>query len=100
MAASLSWRDGTAADVTIRVLESDVSTASPVSDAGLGAAAITIQALMGYMGAPNAGERSPNGHVFGFLVITLGIAHVILVILQPVAVGTWCRSASRPSRRW
>jgi hypothetical protein len=27
---------------------------------------------------------------FGILVIPLGIVHVVLVILQPVAVGAWC----------
>lgn len=76
---------------TVMVLESSVSRSFPVSDASLGAAAITLEGLMGFMGSPKRWRTMPwMVSFFGFLVIPLGVAHVVLVILQPVMVGTWC----------
>ena len=76
---------------TMRVLDSSVSLAFPVSDAGLGATAIAFETLMGYMGGTSRWRTMPwMVAFFGFLVIPLGVAHVVLVILQPVMVGTWC----------
>lgn len=76
---------------TMTILDSDVSLAFPVSDAGLGATAIAFEALMGYMGGTSRWRTMPwMVTFFGILVIPLGVAHVVLVILQPVAVGTWC----------
>ena len=78
-------------DGTRRVLESDVSKAFPVSDAGLGAFAYTIEALMGFMGGVARWRTMPwMVTFFGILVIPLGIVSITLVILQPVAVGAWC----------
>ena len=78
-------------DGTMWVLDSSVSLAFPISDAGLGAAAITIEALMGYMGGTSRWRTMPwMVTFFGILVIPLGVAHVTLVILQPVVVGSWC----------
>ena len=76
---------------TTRVLTSDVSRAWPISDAGLGAAAYTIETLMGYMGGADRWRTMPwMVTFFGILVIPLGVVSITLVILQPVAVGTWC----------
>lgn len=76
---------------TERVLESDVSRAFPVSDAGLGSSAILIEALMGYMGSPSRWRTMPwMVAFFGILVVPLGIVHVALVVSQPVLVGAWC----------
>lgn len=76
---------------TVAVLDSAVSMSFPVSDATLGAAAITLEGLMGFMGSTSRWRTMPwMVSFFGFLVIPLGVAHVVLVILQPVAVGTWC----------
>jgi len=78
-------------DGTRRVLESDVSRAWPVSDAGLGAASYMIEALSGFMGGRNRWRTMPWMVVmFGVLVVPLGIVSIVLVILQPVAVGAWC----------
>lgn len=78
-------------DGTQRVLDSDVSKAWPVSDAGLGAASYMIEALSGFMGGRNRWRTMPWMVVmFGFLVVPLGIVSIVLVILQPVAVGAWC----------
>lgn len=78
-------------DGTRRVLDSDVSRAWPVSDAGLGAASYLIEALSGFMGARNRWRTMPWMVVmFGVLVVPLGIVSLVLVMLQPIAVGAWC----------
>lgn len=76
---------------TVRVLRSDVSQMWPISDAGLGAAAYTFETLMGWMGAKTRWRTMPWMVTFFFiLVVPLGLTHIVLVILQPVAVGHWC----------
>lgn len=78
-------------DGTFRVLTSDVSRAWPISDAGLGAYAYTIEVLMGFMGGRDRWRTMPwMVTFFGILVIPLGATSIILIILQPVAVGAWC----------
>lgn len=79
------------ADGTRTILDSDVSRAWPVSDAGLGALAYMLEALSGYMGGANRWRTMPwMVAMFGFLVVPLGIVSIVLIILQPLAVGTWC----------
>jgi hypothetical protein len=78
-------------DGTRRVLESDVSRAFPISDAGLGAVSYLIEALTGFMGSRNRWRTMPWMVVmFGVLVVPLGVVSITLVVLQPVAVGAWC----------
>ena len=78
-------------DGTRRVLDSEVSKAWPISDAGLGAVSYMIEALSGFMGGRNRWRTMPWMVVmFGVLVVPLGIVSIVLVILQPVAVGAWC----------
>lgn len=85
-----SW-DPFFGDGTIRILDSDVSRAWPVSDAGFGATAYMIEALSGFMGGRNRWRTMPwMVLMFGVLVVPLGVVSIILVILQPVMVGTWC----------
>lgn len=87
---SAAW-DPVFGDGTQRVLDSHISEAFPVSDAGLGAAAYIIEALIGYMGAANRWRTAPwTVALFGVLVIPVGVISTILMILQPVAVGAWC----------
>lgn len=76
---------------TRAVLDSDVSRSFPISDAGLGAVAYMIEALMGFMGDKARWRTMPwMVSFFGFLVVPLGVASVALIMLQPVAVGAWC----------
>ena len=76
---------------TMKVLTSDVSKSMPVSDAGLGALAYTLEMLMGWMGGKERWRTMPWMVMFFFLlVVPLGLVHITLVILQPVAVGHWC----------
>lgn len=76
---------------TERILTSDVSRAFPVSDAGLGAFVYALEALMGLMGGVRRWRTMPWMVAgFGLLVIPLGATQIILIMLQPIAVGTWC----------
>lgn len=76
---------------TERVLESDVSRMFPVSDSGLGAAVYLLEVLMVIMGDPRRWRTMPwMVAFFATLVLPLGVTSVMLVILQPLAVGDWC----------
>ncbi|SDD03570.1 vitamin K epoxide reductase family protein [Natrinema hispanicum] len=74
-----------------QILTSKVSEAFPVSDAGLGAVAYSVEALMGFMGDRRRWRTMPwMVAFFGVVVIPLGFVQVLLVIMQPIMVGTWC----------
>lgn len=74
-----------------RVLDSKMSHAWPVSDAALGAVAYTFEFLMGFMGSTSRWRTMPwMVCFFGILVLPLGLTHIVLVISQPVVVGSWC----------
>ena len=76
---------------TERVLTSDVSRAWPVSDAGLGAMTYMIEMLMGLMGDRRRWRTMPWMVAgFGVVVVPLGVVSILLVIMQPLAVGAWC----------
>jgi hypothetical protein len=78
-------------DGTRRVLESQVSKMFPVADAGLGAVAYTVEILMGFMGDKARWRTMPwMVTFFGILVVPLGATSIVLIILQPLAVGAWC----------
>jgi len=78
-------------DATRRVLDSEISKAWPISDAGLGAASYMLEALSGLMGGRNRWRTMPWMVVmFGVLVVPLGVVSIVLVVLQPIAVGAWC----------
>ncbi len=73
------------------VLDSAMSHMWPISDAGLGAFAYTLEFLMGFMGSPKRWRTMPwMVTLYGFLVIPLGAVHILLVISQPILVGAWC----------
>ena len=76
---------------TQRVLDSDVSRAFPVSDAGLGAFTFLLEALAGFLGGTRRWRTMPWAvMLFGVLVVPVGVVSIVLVILQPLAVGAWC----------
>ncbi|MFG0262090.1 MAG: vitamin K epoxide reductase family protein [Novipirellula sp. JB048] len=76
---------------TKKVLNSKLSHLWPISDGGLGAISYTFEFLMGYMGSPARWRTMPwMVAFFGFLVIPLGLTHIILVVSQPLIVHAWC----------
>lgn len=78
-------------DGTARVLTSEVSRAFPVPDAGLGATIYLLEVLMTAMGDGRRWRTMPwMVLLFAVLVVPLGVTSIVLVILQPIGVGTWC----------
>jgi uncharacterized membrane protein len=78
-------------DGTRAVLESEVSRAWPISDAGLGAVSYVLEALAGFLGSTRRWRTMPwLVIVFAILVVPLGVTSIVLIILQPLAVGAWC----------
>jgi uncharacterized membrane protein len=85
-----AW-DPVSVDGTVRILDSEVSKMFPVSDAGLGAAVYLLEVLMTVKGDPRRWRTMPwMVAFFAVLVVPLGVTSIVLVILQPLAVGTWC----------
>jgi nucleoside-diphosphate-sugar epimerase len=78
-------------DGTATVITSEVSKAIPVADAGLGASAYMLEALMGIMGDRRRWRTMP-WMVFAFfvLVVPLGFVSILFIIIQPIVIGTWC----------
>ena len=76
---------------TLKVITSSVSQAFPVSDAGLGAAAYTLEALLACKGDAMRWRTMPWMVIlFGILVVPLGLVSILLILLQPLVVGAWC----------
>lgn len=75
---------------TVNVLTSDVSKVFPIPDAGLGALAYTLETLSTF-GNERRWRTAPwLVLLFGLLTIPLSITSVILIMLQPIVVGSWC----------
>lgn len=75
---------------TVDVLTSDVSQAFPVADAGLGATAYLLEALLGF-GSTRRWHTMPWFVMFfGILAIPVSCISIVLIILQPTVVGAWC----------
>lgn len=73
------------------IITSDVSRAWPIPDAGLGAAAYMIEALMGAMGTATRWRTMPWMVTFFFiLVVPLGGVSIFFIIIQPIMIGTYC----------
>lgn len=76
---------------TEKILESDISKAFFVSDAGLGAFSYLLDALSGLIGDKRRWRTMPWMVIlFGLMIIPPGVVSIALVILQPVAVNAWC----------
>lgn len=76
---------------TMRVITSTVSKAFPVSDAGLGAMAYTLEVLLALKGDERRWRTMPwMVLLFGMIVVPLGFTSITLIILQPLVVGAWC----------
>jgi len=75
---------------TEHIITSDVSKAWPVADAGLGATAYMLEALMGAMGAATRWRTMPWMVTFFFiLVVPLGAVSILFILIQPVIIGTY-----------
>ena len=78
-------------DGTYKVVTSTISKDFPVSDAGLGALAYALEALMGCQGDNQRWRTRPWAAIgFGILVVPVSLVSILLIISQPVIVGAWC----------
>ena len=76
---------------TDKVTSSAISRSFPISDAGFGAVAYIMEVLTGFTGDRARWRTAPFIAVmFAVLVIPLGVTSIVLVIMQPIAVGAWC----------
>ncbi|MBM3201823.1 MAG: vitamin K epoxide reductase family protein, partial [Chlamydiae bacterium] len=76
---------------TYKVLTSSIAKFFPVSDAGLGAYAYSLEFLMGLKGGENRWRTMPWMCVlFAILVVPLGVVSILLIISQPLLIHTWC----------
>lgn len=76
---------------TQKVITSMISQEFPVPDAGMGAMAYSLEAIMGAKGGVRRWHTMPwIVVVFGILVVPLGFTSIVLVMLQPIVVGAWC----------
>ena len=73
------------------IITSSVSQAWPVADAGLGAVTYMLEVLMGLMGDRRRWRTMPwMVAAFGVVVVPLGVVSIYFIIIQPIAIGTWC----------
>ena len=74
------------------IIASAVSRSWPIPDAGLGAAAYLIEALMGAMGTATRWRTMPWMVAFFFVlvVVPLGGVSIFFIIIQPIVIGTYC----------
>lgn len=73
------------------IVTSDVSKAWPIADGGLGAMSYMFEILMGVMGSRLRWRTMPwMVALFGLVVGPLGVVSIYFIIIQPIAIGTYC----------
>lgn len=78
-------------DGTREIITSDVSKAWPAADGGVGAMSYMAEILMGAMGGRARWRTMPwMVLLFGIVVVPLGVISIYFIIIQPIAIGTYC----------
>lgn len=73
------------------IITSDMSKAWPVADGGVGTMIYMIEILMGAMGGRARWRTMPwMVLLFGVIVVPLGVVSIYFIIMQPIAIGTYC----------
>ncbi|RKF15331.1 NAD-dependent epimerase/dehydratase family protein [Roseovarius spongiae] len=73
------------------IVTSETSKAWPVADGGLGAMSYMFEILMGVMGSRKRWRTMPwMVALFGIVVGPLGVISIYFIIIQPIAIGTYC----------
>lgn len=76
---------------TEHIITSAMSKAWPVADGGVGAITYMAEILMGAMGGRSRWRTMPWMVVlFGIVVVPLGVVSIYFIIMQPIAIGTYC----------
>jgi uncharacterized membrane protein len=73
------------------VITSALSKSFPISDAGLGAFAYSLEVIATFKGGQRRWRTEPWMVIlFGLLAVPLSLVSVLLITLQPIVVGAWC----------
>lgn len=84
-------RDPFFGDGSMKVISSSVAQLFPVSDAGLGAFAYSLEFLLGFIGGGRRWKSMPWLAIcFGAMVVPAGMISILLIVLQPILVGAFC----------
>ncbi len=76
---------------TKNVVTSKLSQSFPISDAGLGAFVYTMEVLLGFKGSTRRWYTMPwIVLLFAIMVVPAGFVSILLIMLQPLIVGSWC----------
>lgn len=76
---------------TKSVLTSSISRSLPIPDGLLGALGYLMDIITGFIGKEKRWETKPWIVIaFGMTVCLLGIVSILLLMLQPVLLHTWC----------
>lgn len=76
---------------SVRVLNSWISRALPVSDAAIGASVYLLEVFAGLIGGEDRWRAKPWAVLLlGLIVAMLGVVSLLLMILQPLLFGSWC----------
>jgi nucleoside-diphosphate-sugar epimerase/uncharacterized membrane protein len=76
---------------TEHIITSAMSKGWPVADGGVGAVTYMAEILMGAMGGRARWRTMPWMVVlFGIVVVPLGVVSIYFIIMQPIAIGTYC----------
>ena len=76
---------------TVEIITSDMSKAWPVADAGIGTVAYALEFLMAVMGDKRRWRTMPwMVLALAILIVPLGGVSIFFIIIQPIAIGTWC----------
>ena len=76
---------------TETIITSEMSRAWPIADAGVGTVAYMMELLMAVMGDKRRWRTMPwMVLAFFVLVVPLGGVSIFFIIIQPIAIGTWC----------
>ena len=76
---------------TETIITSPMSKAWPVPDAGLGAVVYALELVMTFMGGKDRWRTMPwMVLALALLILPLGVVSIYFVIIQPIAIGTWC----------
>ena len=76
---------------TETIITSPMSKAWPVADAGLGTVVYALELVMTFMGGRDRWRTMPwMVLALALLILPLGVVSIYFVIIQPIAIGTWC----------
>lgn len=76
---------------TETIITSDMSKAWPIADGALGGIVYMLELVMVWMGTKTRWRTMPwMVLALAILILPLGVVSIYFVIIQPIAIGTWC----------